>query len=96
MLMPVTKKDVQARFGGKVEQVGSKQLFVVTQPSRQILVSYLTIVGYKYPANNVWLLTKTKYSTTTSKQLTQFSYGKTIDWIEQEHLEELIEAAQCN
>jgi hypothetical protein len=92
--MPVTKQDIKARFGGEVSQEGCKQLFVVTFPTYKLLVSYLTIVGYRSQGN--WLLTKAKYSTTTSKQLTQFSYGKTIDWIEQEHLEELIEAAQCN
>ena len=92
--MSVTKKDIKALFGGEVQQEGSKQLFVVTFPTYQLLVSYLTIVGYRSQGN--WLLTKAKYSTTTSKQLTQFSHRKTIDWIEQEHLEELIEAAQCN
>lgn len=79
--MGVTKRDIQARFGGKVEQVGYKQLFIVTQPDRQLLISYKTIVGYKYPANNVWLLTRAKYSPTTSKQLTQFSRGKVVEWI---------------
>jgi hypothetical protein len=90
----VTKRDIQGRFGGEVEQVGSKQLFVVTYPTYKLLVSYRTVVGYR--SEGTWLLTKAKYSTTTSKQLTQFSHGKTIGWIEQEHLEELVRAAQCN
>jgi len=92
--MSVTKRDIQNRFGGEVNQVASKQLFVVTFPTYQLLVSYLTIVGYR--SDKTWLLTKAKYSSTTSKQLTQFSRHKTIVWIEQEHLEELVKAAQGN
>jgi hypothetical protein len=102
--MAITKKDIEGLFptflDGKpcfkpeVHQVGSKQLFVATFPTYQLLISYYTIVGYR--SEGAWLLTTAKYSTTTSKQLTQFSHRKTIDWIEQEHLEELIEAAQCN
>jgi hypothetical protein len=94
MLMSVTKKDIQARFGGKVEQVGSKQLFIVMYPTYQVLVSYRTVVGYR--SQGGWLLTTAKYSPTTSKQLTQFASGKTIGWVEQEHLAELVEVAQCN
>ena len=92
--MAITKQAIKALFGGEVEQEGSKQLFVVTYPTYKLLVSYRTVVGYR--SQGSWLLTTAKYSTTTSKQLTQFSHGKTIGWIEQEHLEELIEAAQCN
>jgi len=87
--MAVTKEQVKAQFGGTVEQVGSKQLFIVTYPSYRILVSYYTIVGYK--ASGCWLLTTAKYSKTTSRQLTQFAWDKTVSWIEQEHLEELIQ-----
>jgi hypothetical protein len=87
--MPVTKRDIQTRFGGTVEQVGSKQLFIVCYPSYRLLVSYLTVVGFR--ANGCWLLTTAKYSRTTSKQLNQFAGGKTVSWIEQEHLEELIQ-----
>ena len=92
--MAITKQAIKALFGGEVQQEGSKQLFVVTYPTYKLLVSYRTIVGYR--SEGTWLLTKAKYSTTTSKQLTQFSHGKTIGWIEQEHLEELVRAAQCN
>ncbi len=92
--MAITKQDIKALFGGEVQQEGSKQLFVVTYPTYKLLVSYRTIVGYR--SQGSWLLTKAKYSTTTSKQLTQFSHGKTIGWIEQEHLEELVRAAQSN
>jgi hypothetical protein len=93
--MAITKQTIKALFGGEVEQEGSKQLFVVTYPTYQLLVSYRTIVGYR--SEGSWLLTTAKYSRTTSKQLNQFSYGeKTIGWIEQEHLIELVRAAQCN
>jgi hypothetical protein len=92
--MGVTKRDTQASFGGEVHQVASKQLFVVTFPTYQLLISYRTIVGFR--SQGTWLLTTAKYSHTTSKQLTQFASGKTIGWIGQEHLEELIEAAQGN
>ena len=43
--MAITKQAIKALFGGEVEQVGSKQLFVVTYPTYQLLVSYRTIVG---------------------------------------------------
>jgi hypothetical protein len=92
--MSVTKRDIQDRFGGEVEQVGSKQLFVVTYPDYRLLVSYYTIVGFR--SQGAWLLTTAKYSKTTSKQLTQFSRDKLIGWLEQEHLAELIQAAQGN
>lgn len=91
--MGVTKRDIQARFNGEVEQMGRKQLFIVRFSTYKLLVSYYTIVGYR--SQGSWLLTTAKYSSTTSKQLTQFSHSKTIGWIEQEHLEELIEAATC-
>jgi regulator of sigma D len=91
--MPVTKQDIQARFGGHIEQIDSKQLFVVNYPAKQLLVSYLTIVGYR--AQGAWLLTKAKYSHTTSKHLNMFArHQQTIVWLEQEHLEELVQAAR--
>jgi hypothetical protein len=92
--MAITKQAIKALFGGEVEQEGSKQLFVVTFPTYQLLVSYRTIVGYR--SEGTWLLTKAKYSITTARQLTQFASDKTIGWIEQEHLEELVRAAQGN
>jgi hypothetical protein len=92
--MSVTKKDIQSRFGGEVSQVGHKQLFVALFPAYQLLISYLTIVGYCF--EGTWLLTTKKYSHTTSKQLSQFSYRKTVVWIDEVHLEELIEAARGN
>ena len=58
-----------------VEQVDSKQLFIVTLPSCiQLLVSYVTIVGIHYGNDKCWLLTLEKFSSTTSKQMTQFRH----------------------
>lgn len=86
--MPVTKRDIQSRFGGgKVEQVGSKQLFVVTFPTCQLLVSYWTIVGYR--GDGCWLLTKDRYSQTTTRHINYYRYGRIHELIEQVHLEEL-------
>lgn len=51
----------------EVKQVGSKQLFIVKDCE---LYSYWTKVGFK--RDGMWLLTMTKYTKTTSKQLTQF------------------------
>ena len=92
--MPVTKRDIQDRFKGEVKQVGNKQLFVVTFPTCQLLVSYMTIIGYR--SEDSWLLTKDKYSPTTSRHLNYFRYGRIHGLIEQEHLEGLVKAAQGN
>lgn len=91
--MPVTKRDIQDRFKGEVKQIGSKQLFVVTFQTYQLLISYMTIIGYR--SEDSWLLTKAKYRQTTTRHINYFRYDR-IHWlIGQEHLEELIEAAQC-
>jgi hypothetical protein len=92
--MAITKTAIKARFNGEVEQVGSKQLFVVSFPTYKLLVSYLTIVGYH--RDQSWLLTKDKYSQTTTRHINYFRYGR-IHWlIEQEHLEGLVRAARGN
>ena len=101
----VTKKDVADLFTSfvngrpcfcpEVHQVDNKQLFVVSYPDYQLLVSYLTIVGIR--TEGAWLLTTRKYSVTTSRQLTQFVKSlPVVGWVEQSHLEELVEAAQSN
>lgn len=102
--MSVTKQDVQQLFPSFIDgkpcfkpeiyQVGHKQLFIATFPTYQLLISYRTIVGYCY--KGTWLLTRAKYSRTTSRQLTQFASGKTIGWIEQEYLQERVRVAQGN
>ena len=68
----------------KHEQEGSKQLFVCSNPAdsrypRQILVSYLTIVGF-LSASGTWVLTRHSYSRTTSRQLAQFAKGERVIW----------------
>lgn len=74
-----TKRTVANVFGTalhQVEQIGSKQLYIVRKSSGSYLVSYTTIVGKFIFAddlhNNKWHLTAHKYSVTTSKQMTQF------------------------
>lgn len=69
--MSVTKREIERRFNtSDVEQVGSKQLFIVTTDTQTLLVSYYTIIGIYVGAR--WLLTTEKFSSTTSKQTNQF------------------------
>jgi hypothetical protein len=58
-----------------IEQVDAKQLFIVRRSLNKELYSYRTKVGYSELVDGVvvWKLTTTKYSPTTSKQLSQFS-----------------------
>lgn len=76
---PVTKKDLANSLGISItliEQVDSKQLFVVRVGNYKELYSYYTKVGetgFTEDFKACWILTKTKYSPTTSKQLTQFA-----------------------
>lgn len=68
---PVTKNDVANYYEvnlSSVEQIDSKQLFVVGVN----LISYLTVVGRYNPDIQAWELTDYNYSVTTSRQLTQF------------------------
>jgi hypothetical protein len=69
----ITKKDVKSLFNNPsiyIEQHGTKQLFTVYDDNRIFLVSYTTIIGYL--DRGTWLFNTTKYSSTTSKQLTFF------------------------
>lgn len=76
---PVTRTDLANSIGvdtSIVEQVASKQLFIVRRDHHKELYSYYTLVGRTCFDENfkaVWLLTTEKYSPTTSKQLTQFA-----------------------
>ena len=71
---PVTKKSIANKFSPcTVEQLGSKQLFIVDKGSYCLLVSYYTAIGYRLAGDNCWTLTAQKYSATTSKQTTWFS-----------------------
>lgn len=76
----VTKQNIIDHFGAaEVEQVGSKQLFIVTlQNNVTVLISYYTIVGFYSPAADVWYVTDRKYSQTTSCQLTAFARNKRV------------------
>lgn len=83
----VTKKDIINRYNLKpsqVSQVGSKQLFIVdTIHNGRLLLSYHTVVGYFY---DKWYLTRYKYSSTTSRQLSQFARTTTfqVKWIDKQ------------
>ena len=81
------EKRVSNYFGGaEVSQFGSKQLFIV---SGNLLVSYLTIIGLK--VGDKWQVTTQKYSTTTSKQTTQFCNRRpSSERIPEERLQELL------
>jgi hypothetical protein len=48
----------------------------------KILVSYRTVVGYYDAVLCTWVLTRHKYSPTTSKQLTQFSHDRNVTWVD--------------
>ena len=81
----VTLRDIRKQFSNYShhEQIGSKQLFVCSQPSdpatpAKILVSYRTVVGVQILFG--WTLTRHKYSQTTSKQLNTFARGKCVIW----------------
>ena len=85
-----TRKDIANQFGlplDAIEQIGSKQLFIVDCSSYpnsfdsysrkyysvSLLVSYKTIVGIYHTADSGWKLTSKKYSVTTTRQLSDFS-----------------------
>jgi len=79
--MSVTIKDIKNRFNTlRVEQVASKQLFIVDLVGGgRVLVSYYTIVGIY---EGIWKLTKEKYSRTTTRQLNSFAKGHNVVWVE--------------
>ena len=72
------------------EQVDSKQLFICSNyvgtdtanKHNRILVSYRTIVGWYDAVLCTWVLTRAKYSPTTSKQLSQFAYNHNVTWVD--------------
>lgn len=66
MITKQTRKDLFKT--DSVEQIGSKQLFIVNGTA---LVSYTTIVGKLM--EDTWYLSTEKYSVTTTKQCTQFA-----------------------
>lgn len=89
----VTLKDIKAKFPGYLdyEQIDHKQLFICSHPinkeTKQVpyirmLVSYKTIVGYYDVVKACWVLTKQRYSVTTTKQLSQFARDKQVIWVD--------------
>lgn len=96
--MSVTKRNISAIFGvplSAIEQVGSKQLFIVNISSgdigyRHILVSYRTIIGYN--DSEFWYITTKRYSRATSCQITAFSRNRwdRIKYIPNEELVALL------
>jgi hypothetical protein len=86
----MTLKEIKSLFSDyeKHEQIDRKQLFICSQriPKdlgyAKILVSYRTIVGYYDEIQDCWVLTREKYSRTTSKQLTHFALGRNVVYVD--------------
>jgi len=90
--MSVTKRDVCNQFHNSinVEQVGKKQLFIVSYTGYRLLVSYYTIVGIATDLGGRWRLTKQRYRVTTSKQITQFLQMHEGGLVDQTELDNLL------
>lgn len=98
----VTRKDIANQFGvtmDMVEQVGSKQLFIVKVQNSvdkwsyrsindTILVSYHTIIGVQ--RDGLWYITDKRYSVTTSKQTTQFCNGRIVKRVDESELQSML------
>lgn len=71
----VAIKDIMISFNvprSNVKQVNTMQLFIVdTSYLGRLLISYKTTIGIFH--NLTWYITREKFSTTTSKQITIFS-----------------------
>lgn len=90
----ITLKNIRERFPNytSYEQQGGKQLFVCSgytgadtannHNHNKILVSYLTIVGYYDAVLCTWVLTKQRYSVTTTRQINCFAKGRNVTWID--------------
>jgi len=83
-------KQIKSLFSdyAKHIQVDRKQLFICSQriPNdsgyNKILVSYRMIVGYYDDVQACWVLTREKYSRTTSKQITQFARWRNVIYVD--------------
>lgn len=86
-----TIKDIKNRFFNydSVEQVKSKQLFLVHYPSYSLLVSYRTIIGIAI-ANEPYQITTEKFSQTTSHQVAYFRNNYDSVMVEPATLEGLL------
>lgn len=61
----------------RVTQVDSKQMAIVTlNDGHQLLYSYFTCIAFRPRFVDTWVLDATKYSSTTSKQVSQFRRDK--------------------
>lgn len=88
----ITLKDIREVFPNYTSytQQGSKQLFVCSgyagkhtaDHHNEILVSYLTIVGYYDAKLYTWVLTRERYSVTTTQQVNWFAKGRNVTWID--------------
>lgn len=68
--MTVTIKEIANLFNVSsetVEQIGSKQLFIISLKGKQYLISYRTIIGLVNAETNTLVLTGEKFSVTTSR-----------------------------
>lgn len=73
----------------EVKQLGSKPLFMVTRSNYPtILLSYRTVIGIL--DGLCWMLTKEKYSVTTSKQTTWFIRNYNAQRVEVEYFKVLL------
>lgn len=90
----VTLKDIQAKYNdaNKVEQIGSKQLFIVTYNNYSLAISYRTIVAIKPADKFRWLITTEKYSITTLKHCNDLAGGR----ISQDELQALVNKYHTN
>ena len=75
----------------RVTQVESMQLFIVHKDN-PLLISYRTVIGVRI--GDTWYITTTKYSLTTSRQITAFynvlRHYRTFNFIPDEELQKLI------
>lgn len=102
-----TRKNVANQFGlplNAIEQIGSKQLFIVDCSSYpgsydsysrkfysvSLLVSYRTIVGIYHTADSEWKLTSRNYSATATRQLSDFSKTHNTCRVTEEEFNELL------
>lgn len=73
-----------------VKQIKSKNLYVAEYDSYKLLISYNTIIGILQ--GETWQVTTKKYSTTTSRQITDFSCDHTVTRIEQALLDDMLKS----
>ena len=75
----MSRQDIAIQFNcnlADVQQVKNQNLYIVKGVT---LVSYRTIVG-KLMVDGTWVLTKYKYSVTTSEQINQFARNHNVTW----------------